>query len=412
LIAPPDSKPIEDQLDGTFGTGQAGPAVWCEVDSAALSANVRAIRALVGPSVRIAPAVKANGYGHGLKIAARAFLAGGADWLCVHALDEARVLRQAGITAPIHLVGPVLLDDLAEAVALDLRLVVYNAQTVARLVALGATAKLHLKVETGNHRQGLDVEEALALAAQIAQAPGLELEGVSSHFADIEDTTDHRYARSQLHRFEAVIARLRAAGHRVPIRHMANSAATLLWPDQAYELVRPGISCYGLWPSNETRVAAALAGRHALVLQPALRWKTRIMQLKWVPEGASVGYGRSYMTTAPARLAVLPVGYSDGYDRGLSNLAHVLIGGRRAPVRGRVCMNIILADVTHTEAQLEDEVVLLGHQQGARISAEQLGAWAGTINYEVCARIADHVPRLERAGSGVVPQTAPYRAPA
>ncbi|MEZ4475152.1 MAG: alanine racemase, partial [bacterium] len=371
----------------------------------------RAFRRLIDPATRLSVAVKANAYGHGLVPAARAFLAGGADWLCVHAPEEVRALRQAGVTAPIYLLGPVALDDLAEVAALEARLVVYNRATIERLAALGVRARLHLKVETGNHRQGVELPEALALAELIARTPGLELEGVASHFANIEDTTDHRYARYQLARFEEAIAALRAAGHPVSMRHISNSAAALLWPENAFDLIRLGISAYGLWPSRETRVAAALAGHSEVALRPALTWKTRVAQVKDVPEGASIGYGLTYVTSRPTRLAILPVGYADGYDRQLGNLAHVLIGGRRAPVRGRVCMNIIMVDVTDGPAPaLEDEVVLLGRQGAEEVSAEAMAGWAGTINYEVVARIAEHVPRLEAPRPLRAVEDALYRA--
>jgi alanine racemase len=339
--------------------------------------------------------VKANAYGHGLVPAARAFLEGGADWLCVHSLEEAAALRTAKITAPIYILGPIPLDHLADAVALDARLVVYTRQMVERMAAEKLSARLHLKVETGNHRQGLMLPEALALADRIRAIPGLTLEGISSHFANIEDTTDHTYARAQIARFDAAVEAFRAAGHAIPIRHIANSAATILWPERTYELARVGIAAYGLWPSSETRVAAQLAGRSDFRLRPALTWKTRIAQVREVPEGAAIGYGCTVVTRRPTRLAILPVGYSDGYDRGLSNLAHVLIGGRPAPVMGRVCMNIIMVDVTDGPCPaLEDEAVLLGRQGDAEITAEQLAGWANTINYEIVARISTHLPRL------------------
>lgn len=388
-------------------------AVWCEVDPDALASNIRTFRRLVGPDVRLAPAVKGGAYGHGLVPAARAFVEGGADWLCIHELAEARALRAAGVDVPLHQVGPILLDELAEVEALGVQPVVYNRETVERLAALGARVGLHLKLETGNHRQGLELDAALALAARIREVPGLELAGVSSHFANIEDTTDHRYARRQLARFEEAVAALRAAGHAVPIRHLSNSAATLLWPEQGFEMVRIGVAAYGLWPSKETRVAAALAGRGEIALRPGLAFKTRVAQIKAVPEGAFVGYGCTFMTTHPTRLAILPVGYYDGYDRKLSNLAHVLVRGRRAPVRGRVCMNIIMVDVTDVpDAALEDEVVLLGAQGDEVITAEQLADWIGTINYEVVTRIGGHVPRVEVRGGATPPvPDALYRRP-
>ncbi len=384
---------------------------WCEVDPGRLADNVRALRVLVGGS-RLAVAVKGGAYGHGLLVAGRAFLSAGADALCVHHVDEARALRAAGITAPIHMVGPTLLDDLAEVAALGARILVYNRETVERLASLGASAKLHLKLETGNYRQGVELPEALVLAELIARVPGLELEGVSSHFANIEDTTDHTYARQQLTRFETAVHALRAAGHPVPIRHLSNSAAAILWPDQCFEMVRAGVAAYGMWPSKETRVAATLVGRSEVHLQPAITWKTRVAQVKEVPEGAAIGYGGTYATTRRTRLAILPVGYYDGYDRKLSNIGHVLIGGRRAQIRGRVCMNITMVDVTDLPAPaLEDEVVLLGAQGSQRITAEQLGDWCGTINYEVVTRIAGHVPRHEVRGEATASSAEPYRPP-
>lgn len=390
---------------------------WCEIDTAALAENVRSFRRLVGDTT-LAPTVKSNGYGHGLLLAARAFLDGGADWLCVDALDEARALRQAGLTCPIYVFGYVPLADLPEVVSLDCRLVVYNRETIDALAALGAPVRIHLKIETGNHRQGVGAEEAVALAALAARAPAITLEGVSSHFANIEDTTDHTYARRQLAVFEGAVAALRAAGHAVPMRHLSNTAAALLWPDQRFEMVRIGVGAYGVWPSKEARVAALLAGRRELALHPALTWKTRIAQVKSVPEGAFVGYGCTYMCTHPTRLAILPVGYADGYDRGLSNLAHVLIRGRRAPVRGRVCMNITMVDVTDIpDAALEDEVVLLGAPavDGERLTADQIADWAQTISYEIMARIGAHLPRVAVTGSASAvapdPLARAYRLP-
>lgn len=378
------------------------PLVWCEVDGTALAQNIQALRRLLGNHVLLAPAVKANGYGHGLELAARAFLQGGADWLCVNAVYEARALRQAGIQAPIYVMGYVGLHELEEALHLNTRMVVYNAETIDALGAwstkTGLQARVHLKLETGNHRQGVDLPQAFLLADRCVER-GVMLEGLATHFANVEDTTDHQYARAQLEKFERGVQALRRAGHPLPVTHIANSAATILWTQAQQNMVRPGISAYGLWPSTETFVTAALEGRGRLPLAPALTWKTRVAQVKPVDVGGFVGYGCTYMATHPTRLAILPVGYYDGYPRALSNLAWVLIRGQRAPVRGRVCMNIIMVDVTDIPgASLEDEAVLLGSQGSERITAEQLGAWGQTINYEIVARIADHVPRVARGG--------------
>jgi len=378
------------------------PLIWCEIDCARLQATLARFRRLVGPDCLLAPTVKANAYGHGGVLAATAFCAAGADWLTVNSLPEARELRQAGIGVPLYVMGYVAQEDLAEAVALDCRLVVYDEQRVDALGRLvprlppGCRARLHLKIETGNNRQGLDLPAARALARRIAATPGLVLEGAATHFADIEDTTDHPYARQQLARFRTAIAELRGDGHPVPVCHCANTAATILWPESYLALVRVGIGAYGMWPSVQTQVAAVLEGRpDVITLEPALTWKTRIAQLKDVPAGEFVGYGRTFRTTHPTRLAVLPVGYYDGYDRRLSNLAYVLVRGQRAPLRGRVCMNMCMVDVTDVPGvTVEEEAILLGGQGAERLSAEQLAEWTGTINYEVTTRIPAHVPRL------------------
>lgn len=374
---------------------------WIEVDTDRLAGNIAGFRRLVGPDVLLAPTVKANGYGHGLLMAARAFLLGGADWLCVNSLREAQRLRDAGIEAPLYLLGPLPADPEAASLALSLgcRVVVHDLagfEALAGAATEAAPARLHLKIETGTHRLGLDPPEALVLAKRASALPHVQFEGACSHFADVEDTTDHEFARSQRGLFEQFVADATEAGVPPRLRHFSNTAAALLWPESWYELIRLGIGAYGMWPSSETLVTAALEGRRdAVSLRPALTWKTRIAQVRTAAAGAYVGYGRTYRCTHESRLAVLPVGYYDGYDRRLSNVAYVLIGGRRAPVRGRVCMNMTIVDVTHVpEAALGDEVVLLGAQGEERLSAEQVAGWIGTINYEVTTRINEALPRL------------------
>ncbi len=374
---------------------------WCEIDTTALRGNIDAMRALVGNDRLLAPAVKANAYGHGLELCARTFVHAGADWLAVNALFEATRIRQLGLDVPIYIMGYVPAQDVAEALALGCHLVVYDADVVetASGAATSAPAQLHIKLETGNNRQGLAEDEALELAHRIHDDPHLELTGLATHFADVEDTTDHTFAATQMVRFHGFVSALAAEGIAARYRHVSNSAATILWPEAHLELVRAGIACYGMWPSTETYVSALEAGRAKLTLRPALTWKTQVVQVRDVPAGQYVGYGRTYRTTHATRLAVLPVGYYDGYDRGLSNLAHVLVRGCRAPVRGRVCMNLTMVDVTHVpDVTPGDEVVLLGADGDERISAEQMASWAGTINYEVTTRVNDRLPRVEVTG--------------
>jgi alanine racemase len=374
--------------------------VWLELSQEALIHNVKIFKDTLAPGTRLAAVVKGNAYGHGLVAAATCFLKGGADWLCVNSVYEAEALANAGINAPCLIMGYVPLGQLARALKVGSRVLVYQAETIralseAAVLAGVDTAKVHLKVETGNNRQGVEPDLLIELARLIKQLPGVELEGLSSHYADIEDTTNHDFAQHQLNVFKAADKALRAEGLGPDIRHFSNSAATMLWPDTHFEMVRIGISLYGLWPSKETYISALVHGVSPMDLKPALTWKTRIAQIKHLRPGESVGYGRSFRTTHQTRTAVLPVGYYDGYDRGLGNLAYVLINGHICPVRGRVCMNMIMVDVTDVpDITLEQEVIILGGVGPNRISAEQLAEWSSTINYEVTTRINPKTTRI------------------
>lgn len=396
-------------------TSPAAPAAndvfsWCEVDAGALRANVQIFRKRLSPGSRLGVVVKSNAYGHGLEISARTILDAGADWLIVNFVEEAAALRAAGIEAPVYICGNVSAAQARAAVEADARVVCYDP-AVARAMAaaaraLGRTARLHIKVETGNYRQGLPVAEALALGTLIDDLEGAIVEGLTTHYADIEDTTDHTFAREQLATFSEARAAFRRAGIDPPVAHSANSAAAILWPETHGDLVRVGISGYGLWPSQETyatmlqQYATQPAGSFVPELRPALSWRTRVVQVKDVPRGAYIGYGRTFRATYPMRIAILPLGYHEGYDRRLSNLAHVLIHGVRAPVRGRVCMNMTMVDVTHIDeavagapVQAGDVATLLGRDGEEAVSAEQLAGWMGTINYEVVSRIHPGLPR-------------------
>ena len=394
----------------TAGFDPSGGALaWCEISTSALGHNVRSFRQRVGPGVRLGVVVKADAYGHGLALASRAFLAAGADWLIVNALFEAEALRAEGLAAPIYVVGHVPPWHAERAVAADARLVVYDPDVVRALSAAagasGREARVHLKIETGNHRQGLALADALALAELAAGLPGVVVEGISTHFADIEDTTDHGFAATQLARFREAEAAFRDAGLPVLVPNTANSAAALLQPTTHGGLVRIGVAAYGLWPSRETRVAAmapaplrdadgAWGGFHP-ELRPALTWRARLVQVKDVPRGAWIGYGRTFRATSDLRIAIVPVGYHEGYDRRLSNLGHVLVDGVRAPVRGRICMNMMMVDVTDIPTARTGAVAtLLGVDGDEAVTADDLASWMGTIHYEVVSRIHPSVPRV------------------
>lgn len=377
-----------------------GLDTWLEVSERALAGNLAFVRRLLSPGVELSSVVKSNAYGHGLELVASLAAREGADSFCVHSLDEALHLRRAGFDQDVLVMGHVPFVRLEEAVAANLRLVLYHARSAQELAAItrrnGQKIKLHLKIETGTHRQGIEPEDLDTFVELFRNHPGLVAEGIYTHFANIEDTTDHSYARSQLARFREILERLRKAGLPLPKVHTACSAAALLFPETHFSMVRLGISQYGLWSSKETFLSYHLEHPDAEGdLSPALTWKARISQVKRVPAGAYIGYGCTYQTTRATRIAVLPVGYADGYDRRLSNQAHVLIHGRRAPVRGRICMNLFMVDVTDIpEVQVEDEAVLLGSQGNQHVSAADLAAWVGTIPYEIVARLGAHIPRL------------------
>lgn len=371
---------------------------WAEVSRSALIHNIKVLRQQVGNKTILAPCVKANAYGHGILEISKMALSAGADWLCVNALFEAEILRNAGIKAPIYIMGYVLKKDLEDAIRLKCRLVVYNRETIAALgraaKKLHAKMRVHIKVETGNNRQGISVSEIFDFVEFARKFPEIEIEGLATHFANIEDTIDPSYARFQLTNFQNALAALSVRGIKIPIPHCANSAATILFPETHFSMVRPGISVYGLWPSEEVKAVAKK--RHKFIsLKPVLSWKTRIAQIKEIPKGSFVGYGCTYKTKRKTRLAILPVGYYDGYDRGFSNEGHVLIRGAAAKIRGRVCMNITMADVTDIPAvRVEDPVTLLGKDGREEITAEYLADLIGTINYEITTRIHEGIPRI------------------
>ena len=369
---------------------------WREVSEAALRHNVKTLKALVGEQ-RLGVVVKADAYGHGLAAVAPIAVSAGADWLVTNFAHEARAVRAlAGCEqVPLYICGTVFAheaDVVAEARA---RVLVYDVDVARALDAAsrarGVVTPVHIKIETGTHRQGLMIDDAVALARALSALPGLLLEGIATHFADIEDTTDHRFADAQWQGLVDAREAFREAGHPSLIVHAANSAATILERKTHGDLVRAGIASYGLWPSKETLTAfreRAPTGTRAPELMPVLAWRALLAQVKDVPAGAYVGYGRTWRTTRPSKIAIVPVGYFEGYDRRLSNVAHMLVRGVRAPVRGRVCMNMSMIDVTDVSgAAAGDVVTLLGSDGDERVSAEQLAGWMNTIHYEAVSRI-------------------------
>ncbi|MFB3818764.1 MAG: alanine racemase [Candidatus Methylomirabilales bacterium] len=359
-----------------------------EIDLPALAANVETAKRLAGTAAVMA-VVKADAYGHGAVPVARTALGAGATWLGVAIPEEGAALRQAGITAPILVLGPLAPAEAALPLAHDLDQCVSDLGQIEALRAAaraaGRTAHVHLKVDTGMGRVGFQPGEVARAAAVLRAAAGVRVRGLMTHFAEAE-AEDPAHTRAQLACFDAAWQACRAAGLPVGLRHAANSAGLLLVPEARLDLVRPGILLYGYHPRG--------AGGRGPALQPVLRLRTAIRQLKDLPRGAAVSYGRTFVAPRDVRIALLPIGYADGWSRRLSNRGHVLVRGRRAPVVGRVCMDLTLVDVTDVPgAAVGDEVVLIGRQGGEAITADEVAALQGTISYEVLCGLGPRVPR-------------------
>ena len=372
-------------------------ATWLEISKSAFEKNLAMYRNLIGDRL-LCSVVKANAYGHGLSLCAP-FLEPFTSWFGVNSVWEAGVLRGLGIQKPLYILGPVLSHELPDVVRYDCRIVISNLEIAKKLseiaVKMGKKVLVHMKVETGNHRQGVMAEEALSFAQAIMCEPGLVLEGITTHFSNIEDLLDHSYADHQISLFKKIILELESNTIFIPVKHCANTAATLLFPQTYFNMTRVGIGLYGLCPSPETLASLAHLDKKFIQFHPVLSWKTKIAQIKKVPKGSFVGYGCTHETTRPTTLAILPVGYYDGYDRGLSNISSVLIHGKRAPVRGRVCMNMIIVDVTDIpNVSLEDCVTLIGRDGEENISADELADLAKTIHWEMTTRIRESIPRM------------------
>jgi len=375
---------------------------WCEIDVAALHHNAACLRRSVGRNCRLGIVVKSNAYGHGLEGCAREFVRAGVDWLVVNTVGEAVALRDCGIAAPLYLCGPLHPDQAGLVAQTEARVVLYDWRTAGALNAAGLSAgapiRVHLKLETGMHRQGMDLADGLALGRRLEDLPGLVLEGLTSHLADVDDLSESGFARCQLAALMEGARAFRQAGMEIPILHTANSGAALALPEAHAGLVRVGIAAYGLWPSAAVRTMAQASG---VELRPALSWRARIAQIKDVPAGASVGYGCAYTTPSSARLAILPVGYYEGYDRRLSNLGAVIVCGRRAPVCGRICMDMTIVDVTHIPGAAVGAVAtLIGRDGEEQVSADEVAGWMDTINYEVVSRLHPDQPRFWRRADG------------
>ncbi len=370
---------------------------WVEVNLSAIEHNARRLTEIAGRGVELMAMVKANAYGHGAVEVARAARRGGAAWLGVVSVGEGIELRRAQIDAPILVLGPTPPEWARAGVENQLALAVFSIDT-ARAMAdaareLNTRARVHLKVDTGMTRLGVMPEQAVEFARAVRDLGNVEIEGVFTHFAMADSPNGfevegwgREYTQQQLARFREVLERLERAGMQPRYRHIANSPASVNLPAARFNLVRSGILIYGLDPSDDAPKPPGFI--------PALAFKTRVASVKSVPPGTYIGYGCTFRTARAARIAVLMVGYADGFRRALSNAGSVLVRGARAPIVGRVCMDLTMIDVTDIEGvQVGDEVVLIGKQGTEEIRAEEVAQKQGTNNYETVTTISARVER-------------------
>jgi alanine racemase len=370
---------------------------YVEVNLARLTQNYRAIQRAVAPAT-VMPILKANAYGHGLVQVARHMASLGAPYLGVAFLEEGILLRERGVTTPILVLGGVMGNQVPLFLEYDLTL---TASSIEKLVqtndaarAMGKTAKVHLKIDTGMERIGVHYYSAQGLLEAALACDYCQVEGIFSHFAS-SDAADLSFAREQLGRFNEVLRFYEQRGLALPMRHIANSGGILQLPESHLDMVRAGIVLYGVYPSAEVA--------RSIVVRPALSWKSRVVYFKVVKPGHPVSYGSTWQSDRMVRVVTVPVGYGDGYFRGLSNKSAVIIRGKKYPVVGRICMDQMMANIEWETAYNGDEVILIGEaeDQSVAICCDDLAKWAGTIPYEILTNINTRVPRIYVKGDGI-----------
>lgn len=372
----------------TISTDAALRPTHVQIDLDKISANYRAIQQHVGDAV-VMPILKANAYGHGVVRVGQHVQELGAGMIGVAYLEEGILLREAGITIPILVLGGILGSQAPIFLEHDLTLTVSSLQKLdqveAAAAAAGVKAKVHLKIDTGMERIGVHYYSAEELLKASLKCTHVEVEGIFSHFANA-DAADLSSAKLQIERFLEVLHFYERHSLPFPLRHMANSGAVLQLPESWFDMVRPGILLYGVYPSAEVK--------RTIKVQPALSWISRVVYFKVVQPGHPVSYGSAWQSDHPVRVVTVPVGYGDGYFRAMSGKAQVMIRGRKYPVVGAICMDQFMVNIEQDSAFNEDEVILVGHSSEQTIHVEDLADWAGTIPYEILTNINTRVPRV------------------
>lgn len=368
---------------------------WIELNAKNLEHNLGIFKKKAKNS-KVLFTVKANAYGHGIReILSITKNLNTFEYYGVDSISEAKTVKEIDKKKDILILGWCDEDELEQAVNEEIEFVVSSpeylqkaAKTASKLKKKG---KVHLKVETGTSRLGTD-PETLLRALEDFPSEYLEIKGIYSHFANIEDTADHSYARNQLKIFHEFLAKLKTNNF---LKHFSCSASALLFPETYFDMVRVGISAYGFWPSKQTYVSFIEKNGEEIELKPVLSWYSKVAQVKDIDRGTYISYGLTYKTFNRSEIVVIPVGYYDGYNRGLSNISKIITKGEGAPVRGRVCMDMFMAEVTHINGVHEgDRVVLIGEENGESVSVDYLADLAGTINYDFVSRLNPMIPRI------------------
>ena len=359
---------------------------WAEVDLDNLAHNFREVKKLLSAGVKVMVCVKADAYGHGLVPVAKKLSSCGVDYLGVASIDEGIRLRKAGIKKPVLVLGLALKEDLKPLLEYNLTPTICtmeSAEGLNRMASMsGRKARVHIKVDTGMGRIGVLYNDALDFIKKVSRLESIEIEGLFTHLACAD--TDRPFTLKQIRLFRDLNSKLSRSGINIPLIHAANSMGVLGFKESHFNMVRPGLVIYGLYPRKGLKVE----------LKPVLSLKTRVMYAKKLPRGHGVSYGRTYRAPRDTSVVTLPIGYGDGYPRNLSDLAPVLLKGKRFRVSGRVCMDQIMVDTGKLEAVIGEEVVLIGSQGKHRIRAEKLAELSGTIPYEIICGLGSRIPRV------------------
>lgn len=359
---------------------------WAEINLDYLEHNFKEVKSFLHSKTKVLVTVKADAYGHGLVAVAKRLVACGVDYLGVASIDEGIELRKARIKTPILLLGLILKKDIGPLFTYKLTPTVCDRQMAvalnARAAALNTSMPVHIKVDTGMGRIGVLPNLALRLITDIHKLKNLQIQGIFTHFplADL----DRRFTLLQINLFKRLISDLKNKGIVIPLVHAANSIGLISYQDSHFTMVRPGLIIYGLAPKKNL----------GLNLKPVLTLKTRVVFIKQVDAGYGLSYGLTYVTKRPTWIVTLPLGYGDGYPRNLSNLAWLLIGGRRFRISGRICMDQIMVDVGNYKPKIGEEVVLIGKQAKQQITAQELADLSGTISYEIVCGLGSRIPRI------------------